>query len=310
MRNVYSRMILIACLAAVGVAMSWPGHAAGLQAKPDSVSFTKTDQTHTVQLTVDGKPLPASSVTSVRFMATGSDYIHMMKVERADGALKLTPSATVEIGSYDLVIGTTAGTVTVKAYTPLSDMPDTQEKMAREMGVTVEQLKERLGLTAPLGRERVTVDLPSVYYEGDVLRLAMTPNPDREFVWEINGDVVLQGKGENELSYVFAKPGAYALSYKEKDGGATVASMSANTMVVERPALPIRVAAGGDSILQGPEGFAEYQWKIGGNVVATTRALTYNFATPGKIQVECIAGKPQAGPAGGFVRYVFDVTVS
>ena len=208
-------------------------------ADPAKVTFTAPQQSATITLTKDGAPIPAKDIRGWQFLASGHDYKHMLDVEKMDGALKIAPSKTLEVGSYDLNIETAQGSVIVQVFAPLSDLPDIVEKMESLTGLSEKKVKEKMGLTTPAGREETKIALAGVYYEGQTLELSMPVTPGRAYAWFMNGDLVAEGPHQNTLSYTFKEPGEYVLTYIEtekKDGKmATVARTTAHTRVVPVP---------------------------------------------------------------------------
>ncbi len=210
-------------------------------ADPAKTTFTSPQQSATIKLTSNGTPIPAKDIRGWQFLASGHDYKHMLSVEKMDGAVKIAPSKTLEVGSYDLNIETAQGSVSVQVFAPLSDLPDYIEKMASLTGLSEKRIKEKMGLVTATGREEIQIDLPSVYYEGQTLELTIPtkPGPGHTCMWFMNGDVVAEGLEKNALTYTFKKPGEYVLTYietEQKDGKmATVARTTAHTRVVPVP---------------------------------------------------------------------------
>lgn len=113
-------------------------------ATPMTATFTSLKQSVTINLTKDGSPISAMDILGWQFLASGHDYKHMLIVEKLDGALRIAPSDTLEVGSYDLNIETTEGAVIVLVLAPLSDLPDVVEKMA---AITGQSEKKNCGKT-------------------------------------------------------------------------------------------------------------------------------------------------------------------
>ncbi|MBN2308985.1 MAG: hypothetical protein JXR94_08450 [Candidatus Hydrogenedentes bacterium] len=285
--------------------------AGAVVAEPASVTFESPEQTIRVRLTAGGEPVAAGDIGACKLFAGPHDYDEMFSYAKEDGAVVLTPTKFVEVGSYRLVIDAAAGEAQVAVYTPLSDLPTLLEKRAAAEGVTMAELKKRLGFVVEGVRSVITIQLPAVYYEGQTLELVMPDvTPDRECIWAMNGEVMEEGLGKSAFSYTFPKPGEYALSYLEKRDGVTVAAASAYTTVAALPAVPYACAAGAEAAFQAPAGYGSYAWRIAGVRVGTGPVLKHEFPTPGTYAVECRAAMPEGGPADGFARFVYEVTVS
>jgi len=282
-------------------------------ADPGKVTFTSPRQSASVRVLKDGAPVAAADIRAWRLLANGHDYIHMLRVDKADGVLTLSPSNTVEVGSYRLNIETAAGPVTVQVYIPLSDLPDVVEKMVAATGLSERAIKARLGLATSMGREEVTIDLPPVYYEGQTLEMAMPIKAGRSSAWFMNEAPVKGRPGGNGLSYTFPEPGEYILTYleTEQQNGRTIAVARARayTRVVPLPAVSTQAAVNTKIEFAPPSGYRKHLWRIDGQEFSTEPTLLHAFAVPGVYTVQCVASSPSAGPAGGFMRIRYDVTV-
>lgn len=209
---------------------------ATVTATPSEVAITSPSQTVKISLSQDGKPLPASAIKGYTFNAENHTYEHMITMAKHDGGVDITPTKEAQVGVYDFTIKTSGGDVLVNVNMPLSDMPDTLENRAKAMGISVEELDKRLGLSKPYGRETVTFTFPGPYYPGSVLTME-TPCPaDRQYEWRVNGQVVKSGTGPEQFSYTFPTLGTYVIGYRDMKDGAPVASGKAVVTVVEKPA--------------------------------------------------------------------------
>ncbi len=301
--------IMVLCLSAT---LSY----GGVAANPAVATFTSPQQSATIKLTNNGVPIPARDIRGWQFLASGHDYIHMLSVEKTDGAITIAPSKTLEVGSYDLNIETAQGSVIVQVFTPLSDVPDIIEKTATLTGQSEAKVKEKLGLSNATGREEIQIDLPSVYYEGQTLELAMAAkaDPARNYAWFINGDSVPSGSQANAIAYTFSKPGEYILTYietsKENGETVTVAHARAHTRVVPVPGVPTQVAVNTEMEFAPPPGYQKHVWRIDGTEVSTGRVLKHTFQAPGVHIVECLATSPDVGFPQGFLRIRYNATVN
>jgi len=283
-------------------------------ADPAKATFTSPQQSATIKLTKDGAPIPAKDIRGWQFLASGHDYKHMLSVEKMDGALKIAPSKTLEVGSYDLNIETAQGSVIVQVFAPLSDLPDIVEKTAALTGLSEKEIEEKMGLVTATGREEIQIDLPPVYYEGQTLELTMPVKPGRAYAWFMNADLVVEGPEQNALTYTFKEPGEYLLTYieTEKADGKTiaVARARAHTRVVPVPGVPTEVAVSTETEFPPPPGYQKHVWRIDGQEVSTEPALKHTFRDPGVHTVECLASSPNEGPAQGFLRIRYNTTVN
>lgn len=291
------------------------GHTA-MTASPAETTFTLPDQSATVSLKIDGVPIPAKDILSWRFLASGHDYKHMIDVEAMDGAIKISPSKTLEIGSYDLEIATARGSVVVRVFAPLSDVPNIIEKTAALAGTSEQKAAEALGLTTTTGREKITLALPPVYYEGQTLEVSLAAKPvaGHTCTWFMNGDAIAKGPEQHAISYTFEEPGEYVLTYVEtvKENGAlvTVALARANTRVVRMPGVATDTAVNTEIEYSPPAGYQKFVWRIDDREVSTASSLKHTFLKPGTHVVECLASSPDKGPAQGFQRVRYNTIVN
>lgn len=239
----------------------------------------------------------------------------MIDVETINGAIRITPSSTVELGSYDLRIDTAQGAVVVRVLMPLSNVPDVVETLAALTGQSEQKIAERLGLTSVSGRSDIQLDLPSVYYEGQTLEMTMpsTAGNGHTCMWFINGDAVAEGPDQYTFTYTFLEPGDYALNYIEKadDNGKSevVAHAKAYTRVVPLPALTTEVAINAPITYSAPVGYQNHAWSIDGVPVSQDVDFIHTFLATGAHSVECVASSPDQGPASGFMRIRYNTAV-
>ncbi|MCX5772068.1 MAG: hypothetical protein NTZ09_17595 [Candidatus Hydrogenedentes bacterium] len=284
-------------------------------ADPAKATFTSPQQSATIKLTNDGAPIPATDIRGWRLLASGHDYKHMLSVEKMDGALKIAPSKTLEVGSYDLNIQTAQGSVVVQVFAPLSDLPDIVEKTAALTGLSEKAIEAKMGLLTATGREEIQIDLPPVYYEGQTLELTMAakPGPGHTCTWFMNGDLMAEGPEQNALAYTFTETGEYVLTCIEtekKNGNtATVARTRAHTRVVAVPGVPTEVAVNTKMEFAPPPGYQKHTWRIDGKEVSNEPVLKHAFQAPGTHTVECLASSPDAGPPKGFLRIRYNAAV-
>jgi len=288
-----------------GLSLATVANAEAITAEPDSLTFTSTTQTQGVKLYREGHPVAADDILGLRLLASGNDYRYMFRYEKRDGVLSLTPSDQIEVGSYDLMINTRSGTAYVKVYTPLSELPDIVQQTAQSQGISEQEARERLGLTSRRSSSAIRIELPPVYYEGQILELYVPSTPDTEYIWYINGQIIAQGNDQNTLNYTFPAPGEYVLAYREVRDGSVVTEAVARTRVVAIPAVQYETAPGLSVVFRGPERFSQYEWLVGGQHAGSDECLNYTFKEAGTQTVECIATGPLDGPANTAFLHIY-----
>ncbi len=279
---------------------------AQIQVTPEQLVFERLDQSLTLQVRRDGAPVPAEEMVSFQLLVDRSDYSHMFRFEKSAGQVTLTPSRTCEVGSYLLRIATRRGDGWARVYTPLRDHPSTLEQLASKLGGSLEELKQRAGISQTVARQRVSLDLPPVYYVGSVISVDLPAAPGNTWSWEVNGTVVAQNQ---PLNYVVREPGPVLLVYTEKQGDLVVAQVSELTEGALEPEIPSTVKAGADLVLHAPEGYGGYRWSVDGRDVSADRAYTFRMDAPGNYAVEVIASRPLSGNAEAFRRVRYRVEV-
>lgn len=282
---------------------------AGVVAVPGSITFSRMEDSARIQLMEGDKPLPAQSVRGTQIVIGKNTYDHQFIVERAKSGpavLTVRPNpATCEVGTFTLVVSTSAGSVLVDIATPLDQLPGMLENRAKERGIPLDQLKMELGLKTPAGRERVSVSLPDYFYEGYELHLPMTASPGRTYTWRIDGQTILEGPGKNELRHVFSKTGPRKIEFLESENGDVVASWSGTLNVDPIPPIELPVKKGASGTLAGPEGFTKYTWRMNGQVISNEPTLTYRVVTPVPQEIEVLAERPKSGNPGEYRRLTY-----
>ena len=302
------------CLSGIMVlALSGTALAGPVQCEPESVSFSRLDDSATIRLYVDGTPIPSGSVRGARVMIDGRNYSHQFLIERSEegpASLTIRPNpAQVQVGEFALRIETLEGPAVVALKTPLDTLPGTLENRAKALEISVEQLKAELNMLQKGQRERVDVQLPDSYEEGYLFELALGENPEHDYRWTVNGEVVASGTGEGTLRHVFTQPGPNSIQYEERKGGGLVAAWSGTLSVKPAPAVPWEVPANTAVSLPGPPGFANYTWRIDGAVTSREPILHHTFDQKGNHDVECLAEVPDKGASGEYRRMTWDVVV-
>jgi hypothetical protein len=301
---------MVALLALCLTAAAAPAGAAALKADPGVLVFHHTGQSLTAAITRDGHPLPAAEMGEIKLWASGHDYAEMFRYDKLDGALRLTPTGFCEVGSYDLVLGTASGNLNIKVFTPLDEMPETLERLAASMGISLDELRSRMGLVTPLGEVRVDFTLPEVYYEGQALELEFDVIEGASHTWKVNDVVVAQGPDAARLFYVFDKPGLVLVEYTASRAGRTIAAAQDSTMVVPVPAVGWKVPRNVEFVLSAAAGYGKYTWKVNGKPAGEGARLTHKFTEAGPAIIECLCEEPSLGPSGTFLRVTYDVTVT
>lgn len=297
------------------IVLATPRSEAAVVASPSVVIFTSPDQSSTIALHNDGVALPASAILDSELIASGHDYRHMLSVEKFDGSVRVMPSASLEIGSYDLNIQTSMGNVSVAIYAPLSELPDYVAKIGSITGEAEAQIKSQLGLATSTAREEIQLNLAPVYYEGQTLSLSM-PEPKtsgRTSLWFINGQLASEDSSSRSLTYTFKRLGEYLVTYMETElvqGAITLAASGrATTRVVEVPRVDAKVAVRNEILFHAPPGYNRYDWLLNGVAVSKLADYHYTFQAAGVHEVECLAQEPTRGPVTGYLRTRYSVVV-
>lgn len=274
---------------------------------PAPVVFTSLTTPVTVSITDNGAPVPQSAIGAVRFLIEGKDYSRMMQVARIPGGLRLTPTATLEIGTYELEVVVNGKTVICPARATLVDEPDSMENRVRAQGRSEAEIRRELGQFAT-GHARIALTLPASYQVGHQMRIAMDAPASSSYEWLVNGESVEKGQGPHEFVYTFRAAGAYEFLYRETGAGGT-AEARAQTQARDADAVPVSVRRGYPVDLTGPEGYAAFTWMVDGEFAGEARTFTYRAGGPGEHRIECIATGNDAIPNEGFRKVVYAVTV-
>jgi hypothetical protein len=282
-------------------------------ASPDRVVFHGYGASCQIRLSSGGRDLAPAEIKGWRLLASGHDYIRMLRVEKVAGGLRIAPSPLMEVGTYELEIRTAQGVALVDVAAPLDEQPDIVNQAAKSQGISEEEARRLLGLTRPIGREAVELAMPPRYYEGQTLQLSMPHLPGRRYAWFINGELYREGEDEFNLVYVFPKPGRYVVDYVETalvDGARVgVARGSATTEVAALDPVPFSAKVNTVTSFRAPSGYRSYVWRVEGAEVSREATLQHRFKTPGTYTVECLATSPLEGHQQGFLRQTYAVTV-
>lgn len=299
------RLVAAIVMLTVTLAMA-PHAAAAVEAEPGEVTFTSLQDQSTIQLKSGGEALPGSAVQEWKLYVNEHDYDHMVEVQKGDEALTVSPSGDMEVGTYTLEIQTAKGKAEVKVHAPLTTLESIVERKAEQTGITVQQARDRFGLTSESPRADIMLDVPPIYYEGQVLTLAVPATPGQTHEWLVNGDVVHEGPNALTFALLFADTGDYFIGYRARKGDAITASDVAYTTVLSLPPTVIETNEGQTVQLQAPRGYQKYTWMMAtGPVLGSGRILRHKFDTPGIHRVVCRAEK--AGP--GYAKFPYELTV-
>lgn len=283
--------------------------ATAVEVNPKQIEFGKIDASETISVVHNGQAVPASDIKSVKLWAGGHDYDHMIDVKKSDGQVTVKPSELLEIGSYDLVIDTAQGKATVTMMAPLDKLYTSLESRSARLGITVDELKSRLGMTRKFGQEIVHLNLPKVYYLGQTLSVPMEQVQGRTYAWAVNGTAIQVGVGDARMNYTFTEPGIYDFTYVEKEGERVVASGFGATTVVAEPPVHSEVEQNTVQKFIAPVGYSHYVWRIDGEEVAKGDTLTYEFSERGSHVVSLHAHTPIAGNVEALRNITYVVTV-
>ncbi len=281
--------------------------AATLTTEPEKVVFDNTAGSATVKVLTDGVPLPASEIRGFHLMVGGSDYSHMFRFSKADGTVTLTPSPTVEVGSYDLRINTTKGDVWLKVYTPLGEKQTSLQALAQKLNMSVDELKRQAGMSKEMGQRGVEISLPPVFPVGRTLTMDMGNTADVKARWEVDRKVVAE---EGVLAYLFKEAGPHLFTYTEFRGDAVAAQASGVVEGAEMPANDVSVDAGTTLTLEAPQGYGQFAWTVDGNPAGTGPKLEIKRDAPCEVTVKVLSEKPATGRPEEFDKTTYRVKVT
>ncbi|HNR30064.1 MAG TPA: hypothetical protein PKI11_04170 [Candidatus Hydrogenedentes bacterium] len=265
-----------------------------LHVSPVEVIFPSTVGEVRFSVTRSSVPVPASEIKA----EIAGGYGWMFEILKSAGepgqvVLRARPGNT-ERGTYDLVFRV-----------------GKEERRARVI-VTLEH--EMAGLppgTSSGGYTVVSKALPPYYYEGQVLDLDFAElRSDTWYSWRVNDREVLEGIGESRLRHVLDQPGELRVRLEARRGQGTPAiPWSGASTVRTYPAQETTVAVGTTLTCEGPTGYGDYEWRLGGASVGTGTRYSHRFDQPGVYKVECVARMPQGGTRAGYYRCEWRVTV-
>lgn len=223
--------VLLLALAAFGLACAAQ---AQVSAVPGEILISKPDQKVAIALAAGGKPVAAADITGYTFNVEKHTYEFMITLETQPGGVIVTPTDRAESGEYDLTINTRHGAALIKVKMPLDEAPDSIEQRAEGAGMTVEEMKAKLGISKPVGRETITFTFPESYHVGQKIEITVPCPEDRAYECKFNGELIHAGSGPEKFEYTFEKPGEYTFEYRESKDGQTLAVGSGKTTVYEK----------------------------------------------------------------------------
>ncbi len=281
-----------------------------LLVSPNEITFHDLEQEVIVKIFYKKQILKKEHIKSWFFLAGDNKYNHMISLIPMDGKIMIKP-ALLETGTYDLVIETIFGKCLVSVYAPLDKLSDTLENRAKKEGISVDELKKRMGLTTPIHRIDIHLEVPPLHYEGQTLEINLEKNPEYLYVWKVNNKVVKQGEGESYLAYTFTELGDYTIEVEERDADFLLGKASATTKVIPYDPIPYQIRMKQPLTLTAVEGYSSYTWKVDGIVQKETKnTITLKFNAEKKYIVECIAKGPKNGHPQSYFKTIYEINVS
>ncbi|MBI2423155.1 MAG: hypothetical protein HYV27_10025 [Candidatus Hydrogenedentes bacterium] len=302
-----SALLLVLCL---GLTLAHTAGAGPVTPTPAQLNIRAMQPGVLLRLSGNGQPVPAAQIGAVRFMVETRDYTYMLSIQKTDGALLLTPTDDIQMGSYSLFVEVPGETLSIPVLAPLDLLPNSLECLSKKQGKSIDDIKKDLGLSTTLARKQVELNLPDSYFQGQELTLSLSPAAHASYEWKINGTAVAKGTGPHTFSYVFPGTGDYVVDYTESVDGVVVAQSVEMTMVNAEPAVALEVKKGVRVDLKGPEGFGDHAWLTDGALQGTGATLSKTFDAPGTHLVTCTAMLPVSGPDNAFRIVSYRITVT
>lgn len=299
---------MISTAAALSILLFVHGQANTVEFSPSPVVFEAIATPVTVTITQNGGPLPAGSIGRVRFLIEGRDYSHMMRIEVVPVGLRLRPTRTLEIGTYQVEVTIAGRAVVLPAIATLTGEADSIANRAKAQGRSEAEILRELGLYTE-GRESVNIALPEFYYVGKQVRIDMDTPEGAAYSWSVNGESAAQGQGAHEFTFVLRAAGPYEFVYTETPPGKSRIEARARTEAREEDPVAVTVTRGRRLRLSAPTGYAGYSWLIDGQPFAEGPEFLHAFMEPGDYRVECVATGNAANQDEAFRGIVYLVTV-
>jgi hypothetical protein len=271
-----------------------PSPEPGLKVVPDKATVSLTGPQANFTVFFDGKPVPPAQISSVAIIGSYGWMFDVRKSEDTPGLvlLRALPDRA-EAGTYDLLI---------RAH-------DQECRATVEVTVGVGP-QDTQPPPASRGHETLTVNLPQMYREGQILVLDVTAeDPNRHYSWTANGQKVLEGIGESKLAYTFTRLGPHIIHLTEAKAGREILEWEGTTQVLPYPEGIVEVKARTQLRLTAPAGFNTYKWKVDGRAVQAGPEFSYTFKNKGLAKIECMMSDPVDQPYVSYYRAVWNATV-
>lgn len=297
------------CALCVALATFAPVSARALEADPPKALINSLESVVVIWLSDNGALLAASDFKGFRFMVDDSNYSRMVTVTPVDGGVRVAPTESFEVGSYDLVLDTKKGTITVPVSAPLSGEEGVLEQRTKDLGGAKQEAMNELGLASPLPRGVMGFTLAGQYPVGDVLVITAPDVPGATFRWLVNGEVVAEG-AQAALNYPIPAEGDYLVRLEQRSpGGAWEKVSESSTLATEPEPVPVAGKLGQRINFTAPEGFGKYTWTLAGKPMSEKRTVGLAFPTAGKHELICRCEEPAQGPANAFRVVRYEVTI-
>ena len=280
-----------------------------LTAEPSSLVFNNSNDRLLVKLNLDGKSIPPEEVLDWILFAGENSYTHMITITLTADGLLIGPSATVEVGTYTLVINTKRGPVQLPVKTPLSEHKSFLETRAEQLGVSIDKAREELGFSQRLERQQVELRLPPTYYVGDMLEVEVPQYSPSQCIWKVNDICVLEGSGQNKLRYLLKVPGPVKVVYEEWKDDALLASAHAASEVLQIPAKRYSVRVNTAVTFSGPADYVVYNWYVDKELCCHQQNIKHVFYSTGTYHVTCVCTEPQKPGLKEYQEIVYLVSV-
>lgn len=288
----------------LGAAAAW----AEVQFEPTPVTIASRETSVTIELSESGAPVSAHRIGSVRLTIDGHDYGHMVRVDRRAGVLRLTPTASMEIGTYQLEVSIGGRITSIPVYVTLEDEPTSLSSRAREQGLTEMDIRHQLGLYTE-GRATVSIEMPEWFYLGKRIDLNMPTPANSSYHWYVNGELEDSGRGPHTFTFPLTTAGTYDFHYIETSPEGKLIESIAKTEAREESAVEIRTEPNRPVRLIGPPGYAGYTWLIESDFISEEIEFLHLFPDPGEYRVACIATGNEDIPDEAFRKVLFHVLV-
>jgi hypothetical protein len=280
----------------------------GVAASPDTVIIDDKQKAVQINLTYNGEPIPARDILGYELYVEKNTYAEFLSFSKSDGVVTIKPTESLQIGTYDLVITTRRGPARVSVAAPLKDMPSSLENRAAAQGVTVDELKEAMGVGPQVVRSNVQLSIPPQHYVGQVINLQMPADRGVQHVWKVNGNIIAHPT-PGQLSYTFPSPGTYVFEMTElSPSGQVLSTGTATTEVIATQAQETTITPNTRLTLHGPDGYSSYAWTMDGQPAGNEKSFQNMFRKVGAHVVQVTAtGKPGDPAAATTVTYNVNV---